>query len=90
MTTPATINGKTVKNLGYLLRNWSRVVEFRVTTQNLTNPGDDALFVAELYGGDIYQTGFASSTILLTWIKRPVFYGVPLYVDGVFKGEVSK
>jgi len=80
---------KTVKNLGWLLRNWEQVKNLRVYTQNLTNPGDDAYLVAELYDGRRYETGFADQTVLLRWLRRPIFYGLPLFIDG-YEGAVKK
>lgn len=75
-------NGKEVKNLGWLLRNWKNVKEFRVYTQNLTNPADDAILTAEMRDGRIYETGFADKIILNRFLRRPVFYALVVVWDG--------
>jgi len=84
-------NGKQVKNLGWLLRNWTSVKEFRVYTEGLSNPYDDAILTAEMLDGRIYETGFASKDILWSFLHRPVFYGLPLIWDSalctIHKGQ---
>ena len=65
---------KQVKNLGWLLRNWQQVKEFRVYTEGLSNKHDDAVLTAEMHDGRIYETGFASGAILWSFLHRPVFY----------------
>lgn len=75
-------NGKKVKNLGWLLRNWKNVKEFRVYTQNLTNPADDAILTAEMLDGRVYETGFADKITLNRFLRRPVFYGLVVVWDG--------
>lgn len=76
-------NGRVVKNLGWLLRNWAGVKEFRVYTAGLGNPSDDAVLVAEMRDGRIYETGFADKTVLAKFLKRPVFYDLPCIIDGL-------
>lgn len=73
--------GKQVKNLGWLLRNWASVKEFRVYTEGLSNPDDDAILTAETHDGRIYETGFASKNILWSFLHRPVFYGLTVIWD---------
>ena len=75
---------KKVKNLSWLLKSWRQVKEFRVYTKDLSNPSDDAYLVAELHTGSKYETGFASSSILTDFLKRPVFYDLAVSIDGVY------
>lgn len=75
-------NGKVVKNLGWILRNWKGVKEFRVYTTGLVNPSDAAILTAEMHDGRIYETGFADRGVLRNFLHRPVFYGLTLIWDG--------
>lgn len=75
---PSTVNGKQVKNLGWLLRNWQQVSGFTVSPHPEVSRGfqPDCVLIAHLKGGGEYQTGFSSAEILKRWLKRPVFKGL--------------
>jgi len=70
---------RTVKNLGWLLRNWQRVERF--TVQPVGEPTGlwQAHLTAHLRDGREYHTDFASAEQLADWLNRPVFRG--LYVN---------
>jgi hypothetical protein len=74
---------KKVKNLGWLLRHWKGIKEFRVYTKNLTNSSNEAYLVAELFTGIFYETGFASKAVTIDFLKRPTFYDLPVIIDGI-------
>lgn len=67
---------KTVKNLGWLLKNAAQVERFIV----LEGPGfpNEAYLVAQLRDGRRYETPFASKEVLRDWLHRPSFRGLPL------------
>lgn len=75
---------KFVNNLGWLLKHWKGVKEFRVYTQGLTNHSDDAILVAEMLDGKIYETGFACKDVLKDFLQRPVFYSLGCTWDSKF------
>lgn len=77
---PPAVNGKPVKNLGWLLRNWQLVKSFTVIPHPEVSQGSqpDAVLIAHLKGNGEYQTGFASREILKDWLNRPVFRGLPV------------
>jgi len=65
---------RTVKNLGWLLRNWQGVRSFQL---DLTpDSRDDLRLVAHLRDGGRYETDFASLTVCWRWLSRPVFQSV--------------
>lgn len=71
-----------LKNLGWLLHNWTRVERFQVEepgtarTPNNRHLPLDARLIAHLHGGGQYQTVFASKKGLKVWLERPVFRGL--------------
>jgi len=69
-------NGKlsTVKNLGWLLRNWRLVKAFYVHDR----PDGKAWMIASLGNNDHYATMWACRTICRDWLNRPVFRGLPV------------
>lgn len=71
------INGKRkdVQNLGWLLRHWKDVVSFE-TKDNGSITGCD--LIAHLDNGGRYVAQWASRSIMVRWLKRPVFIGVKL------------
>ena len=75
----STVDGKPVKNLGWLLRHWKAVESFTIEPHPPVTHGfePDAVLIAHLKGGVIYKTGFSCSSILRDWLNRPVFRGVP-------------
>lgn len=77
---PSTVNGKPVKNLGWLLRNWQSVESFTIKPHPPEPRGfqTEALLIAHLKGGGEYQTGFACASILKRWLDRPAFRGVKI------------
>lgn len=74
------VNGKIrpVKNLGWLLRNWKNVEAFvwfrRAPSVSQTW---DGILVAVMRASDIYLTTYQSEGVMLSWINRPVFRGLP-------------
>jgi hypothetical protein len=65
---------KSVKNLGWLLRNWKLVKEFEIIEMEQ----GEGLMIAHLKDGRKYSTNWASFTLCKEWLHRPVFIGVPL------------
>jgi hypothetical protein len=86
---------KEVANLGWILRHWKDVERIRVTpifkTDDVTNPDHwDCAVIFYLNDGRYYATPFASSSVCLDWLDRPVFRGRPLSwfgYEGVCGGE---
>lgn len=70
---------KRVKNLGWLLRHWKEVESLSIDTRYSE---DVATLTAHMDNGDRFVSKWGSATILFNWIKRPVFYGLPVIVDG--------
>jgi hypothetical protein len=78
---PASIDGRPVKNLGWLLRNWRKVRSFAIRPHPPLKGGGfrpDAVLYAYTSAGT-YRTGFSSATILADWLDRPIFRGLPQY-----------
>lgn len=75
---------KAVKNLGWLLRHAADVERFEVST-GLTGRygGGEGLLNAVLSDGRKYATSFASDSLMLQWLDRPVFKGAVIRVDGM-------
>ena len=75
-----------VKNLGWMLRHWREIerVAFLYTGGPL--PAPDGVLVAHLRGGGTYQTAFASWSVCVLFLDRPVLRGLPfdfVGLDGV-------
>ena len=93
MNTPTvTTNGKTktVKNLGWLLRNWMQIesLEWRTYGASFERPASvhpitDGVFSAKMRDGRLYSTPYASFEVWQKFVKRPTFYGLPVVIDGV-------
>lgn len=66
-------NRRTVKNLGWLLRNWRRIESFIVDE----SPDAGTKLCAYLRHGGCYQVTFADAIVLWRFLHRPVFYGKP-------------
>lgn len=70
---------RTVKNLGWLLRNWQSVESFAVVP-----PSSDGWEVGlhanlkERTGDRAYFSDWASLSVLFRWLNRPVFRGLRL------------
>jgi hypothetical protein len=76
-----TRNGKTfnVKNLGYLLRNWKDVTF--LSTSKYCEQGSTfnrGLLVAYFKDGGRGEWSFMDYTVMMQWIDRPVFRGIPV------------
>jgi len=72
---------KTVKNLGWLLRNWRQVESFSwYDVHSLYYPEtvSDGFLMARLDDGRVFHTSFASYTVFVHWLNRPVFRGLPV------------
>lgn len=82
---------RTVKNLGYLFRNYADIQEFHVigNPQNSTN---DFILRVRFYDGRVYETFFASWQVSLDrfWC-RSIFDGKPVYFwDCVPAGSTNR
>lgn len=74
---------KSVKNLGWLLRNWQDVESFTFFW-NPQNPRMvDGELAANLKSGGQYQTDFASLSVCFRWLDRPVFQGISLTIRNI-------
>ena len=73
------VNGKPVKNLGWLLRNWKQVESSTIEKHPPVKRGfqPDAVLIATLKQGGEYRSGFSCASVLRDWLNRPVFRGVP-------------
>ena len=65
-----------VRNLGWLLRHWKDVHSFTVCPHSYKY---DCWLVAYCNDGTIYETEFASLTVLQAWLHRPVFRNLPVH-----------
>lgn len=73
-------NEKPVKNLGWLLRHWKEVNGF--TLAKLPDGGAwDAVMLAHLNDGGYFMSTWADASVMLQWVKRPVFSGLPGTTD---------
>lgn len=80
MATVTTEKGqRTVKNLGWLLRNWKAVSGFEVVTITPI-PGTSSLEAFTARGG--YTTVFADPGVLRDFLDRPVFRGLACSWNG--------
>lgn len=75
---------KEVKNLGWLLANWKLVSRITVKKHSPTFPHTDALLVVDMDDGRIFTCDFASSSLLLRFLHRPVFMGKDIIWFGQF------
>jgi hypothetical protein len=75
---------KSVKNLGWLLRNWSRVASFGVT-RPYGLKFERTLFATMKHGDVVttYEADFMDDRVLANFLRRPVFVGLPCYWGGV-------
>lgn len=69
---------RSVKNLGWLLRNWKDVSRFEVTRD--PTGYSNALLTAHLRDGGFYRTMFMDRGVLIRFLDRPVFRGVAVVV----------
>lgn len=84
MNCQALIRGemKPVKNLGWLRRHWKEVGTFKVT-KNRDKNWESLLEAFNNQGVIIYQTDFASNSILLWFLDRSIFRGLSLDWYGI-------
>lgn len=78
----------TVKNLGWLLRNWQSVKELGFTySGNGMNDGD--LWAKGFINGVAftYLTDFADLTVCWQWVNRSVFKTLPFLLSRIDKPE---
>lgn len=89
---------KTVKNLGWLLRNWQNIARLEwvdwaggkgLTTnhQNTYRLRYGGVFRAYMRDGRTFATAYASFDVWKGFINRPVFRGLKVTVNGI-EGEV--
>lgn len=72
---------RTVKNLGWLLKHWRDMPEFRVYDSCY---GSITLEARMQRTGTRYRTTFASLVVLWDSLDRPVFRGAPLNWYGTY------
>lgn len=70
----------TVKNLGWVLRNWMRIKSLGWVDDD-SRPMCDGFFFATMNDGAIYITSYASYSVFMRWVNRPIFYGLPLSLN---------
>lgn len=69
---------RTLKNLGWLLRNANRVEGFRfVLSDGPDASGWEGRLVAELQDGGSFVAGWASLSVCWDWLNRPRFQMLP-------------
>ena len=74
---------KTVKNLGWLRAHSAEVSHFQVATQLVGKYGKgEGLLNAICRDGKRFSNSWASDKLMLIWLDRPVFQGLPITVDG--------
>ena len=66
---------KEVKNLGYMLRNWSMITDIHVTSFEGAVDAD-AFVSVDFKDGRTYTTGYMDKGILRRFLDRPVFRGL--------------
>ena len=72
---------KSIKNLGWLVRNSSRVKELEVS--KLYNECREAKLIAHMNNGDKYEAEFSSWDVLWYWLTtRRSLYGLPIRAYG--------
>lgn len=71
------LNGKitTVKNLGWLLRNWQGIEYIGFNYHPDTKEMCDGQLIAK-YEDKTYFSDFASLSVFWNWVDRPVFRGL--------------
>lgn len=75
----AQVDGRLVKNLGWLLRNWRDVATFEVWPHPYVGGGGmepDCKLVARMRDNRVFETGFMSKEVLARFLCRPVFEGL--------------
>lgn len=65
------VDGKRVKNLGWLLRHARSVRNITLIKLPQTEDGDEGLMIATLDDDRVYTTGWASWELMTEFIKRP-------------------
>lgn len=65
---------KRVKNLGWLRRHWRDVDSFDIKRL----PHGRAHMTAHMTSGGRFETTWQSEAVLIEWLKRPSFRGVPV------------
>lgn len=69
----------TVKNLGWLLRNWKKIKDIQI--DEVDRPSLRWMYECRLvafFEGGFYETYFTSRHICRLWLRRPVFRGLKL------------
>lgn len=70
---PAT---KRVKNLGWLLANWTLIT--RIYLVKSASRYYDGFLIAHLFDGRVYLTSYASFDVARRFLSRSIFRGLPL------------
>lgn len=73
-----------VKNLGWIIRNWKNIASLEWQSTPHSGPvKDSGVFAAYMRDGSKYLTEYASYEVFQQWVKRPVFEGLKMTVNGV-------
>lgn len=76
-------NPKEVTNLGWIMRNWRKVKHFAwydVSPEMRQETVQDGFFLASLKDGRIYYSDFASYSVFVHWLNRPIFRSLPIFI----------
>src|SRR5574337_433014 len=76
---------KTVKNLGWILRNWKLVDDVQFHYNKVDSIPKDGMVEFYLKDGRKYFTDYASFDVFLNWIDRPIFRGLSLWISSFGK-----
>lgn len=88
---------RVVKNLGYLLKRWQEVERIQLWTelcgQRVKLPGsvfEGCLLVVHFRNGDTYSCPWADCEHCVSWLHRPVFYGLKFREDNGPEREIKR
>ena len=73
-----------VKNLGWLRRHWRHVKLFRLDRLR-PDVGRQGRMIAECDDGTVFETLWCSSELMLEWLDRPVFRGLPVILTCAYE-----
>lgn len=73
-------NYKRVKNLGWVLRNWKSITSFGWIYLEEYKRDGAGLFYARTRDGLLYITPYASFTVFVGFINRPIFAGLTVWI----------
>ena len=68
---------QTVKNLGWLIRNWQGIEYMGFNYYPDSKNMIDGELIAKFRNGTTYLTDYASLSVCWDWLNRPIFQGLP-------------